>query len=47
VLLEVEGFTFETSVSVARSGLLDTRALLRIPKRCARKLGLILNDSKS
>lgn len=47
VLLEVEGFTFETSVSVARSGRLDTRALLRIPKRWARKLGLIPNDSKS
>jgi hypothetical protein len=47
VLLEVEGFTFETSVSVAPSGRLDTRALLRIPKPWARKLGLIANDSKS
>jgi hypothetical protein len=47
VLLEVEGFTFETSVSVAPSGRLDTRALLRIPKRWARKLGLIPNNSKS
>jgi hypothetical protein len=46
VLLEVEGFTFETSVSVAPSGRLDTRVLLRIPKPWARKLGLIANDSK-
>jgi hypothetical protein len=47
VLLEVEGFTFEASVSVAPSGRLDTRALLRIPKPWARKLRLIANDSKS
>ena len=47
VLLELEGFTFETSVSVAPSGRLGTRALLRIPKHWARKLGLIANDSKS
>jgi hypothetical protein len=47
VLLEVAGLTFETSVSVAPSGRLDTRALLRIPKPWARKLGLIANDCKS
>jgi len=47
VLLELEGFTFETSVSVAPSGRLGTRALLRIPKLWARKLGLIANNSKS
>jgi hypothetical protein len=45
VLLEVEGFTFESSISVAPSGRLDTRALLRIPKRWARILGLI-GDSR-
>jgi len=47
VLLEVEGFTLETSVSVAPSGRLDTRALLRIPKPWARKLGPIANDTSS
>lgn len=47
VLLEVEGFTFETSVSAAPSGRLDTRALLHIPKVWARKLGLIPIDSES
>jgi hypothetical protein len=41
VMLQVEGFTFETSVSVAPSGRLDTRVQLRIPKHWARKLGLI------
>jgi hypothetical protein len=41
VMLSVEGFTFETSVSVALSGRLETRVLLRIPKRWARKLGLL------
>jgi len=41
VLLEVEGFTFETEVSVAPSGRIVTRALIRIPKPWARKLGLI------
>lgn len=41
VLLEVEGFTFESSISVAPSGKLETRAMLRIPKRWARILGLI------
>ena len=41
VMLEVEGFTFETSVSVQLSGRLDTRVQLRIPKHWARKLGLI------
>jgi len=47
VLLELEGFTFETSVSVAPPGRIGTRALLRIPKPWAGKLGLIANDSKS
>jgi hypothetical protein len=46
-LLDLEGFTFETSVSVAPSGRLGIRALLRIPEPWARKLGLITNDSKS
>jgi hypothetical protein len=41
VMLQVEGFTFETSVSVAPSGRLDTRVLLRIPKHWARSLGLL------
>ena len=41
VLLEVEGFTFETAVSVTPSGRIVTRALIRIPKSWARKLGLI------
>ena len=46
VLLDLEGFTFETSVSVAPSGRLGTRALLRILKPWARKQGMIANDSK-
>ena len=33
VMLELEGLTFETSVSFASSGDLETRVLLRIPKR--------------
>lgn len=41
VILELEGFTFETSASYTSSGDLDTRVLLRIPKRWARKLGLM------
>lgn len=47
VLLEIQGSTFETSVSVAPSGRLSTRVMLRIPKPWARKLGLIAIDSKS
>ncbi len=47
VLLELEGFTFETSVSVSPSGRLGTRVMLRIPKPWARKLGMIANDRKS
>lgn len=41
VMLELEGFTFETSVSFDSSGDFHTRVLLRIPKRWARRLGLL------
>jgi hypothetical protein len=47
VMLDLEGFTFESSVSFAPSGRPDMRVLVRIPKRFARTLGLIANDSKS
>jgi hypothetical protein len=47
VLLEVVGFTFETWVSIAPSGRVDTRAMLRIPKPWARQLGLIARDKKA
>ena len=47
VMLDLEGFAFQASISFAPSGRLGTRALLRIPKPWARKLGLIANDSKS
>jgi hypothetical protein len=47
VMLDLEGFTFESSVSFAPSGRPDMRVLVRIPKRFARTLGLISNDSKS
>ena len=47
VMLDLEGFTFETSVSFAPSGRPEMRVLVRIPKRFARPLGLIANDSKS
>lgn len=46
VMLEVEGFTFETEVSVSPSGRVITRALIRIPKPWARKLGLIEGAEK-
>lgn len=41
VMIQVEGFTFETSVSVELSGRLTTRVQLRIPKHWARRLGLV------
>jgi hypothetical protein len=41
VMLELEGFTFDTTVSYASSGDFETRILLRIPKRWARTMGLI------
>jgi hypothetical protein len=44
---DLEGFTFETSVSFAPSGRPQMRVLVRIPKRFARSLGLIANGSKS
>ncbi len=47
VMLELEGFTFETSVSFASSGDFETRVLLRIPKRWARKLGLIGEEAQT
>lgn len=47
VMLEFEGFTFETSVTFAPSGRPEMQVLVRIPKRFARSLGLIANDSKS
>lgn len=40
VMLDLEGFTFETSVSFAPSGRPEMRVLVRIPKRFARPLGL-------
>ena len=47
VMLELEGFTFETSVSFAPSGRPEMRVLVRVPKRLARSLGLIANDGKT
>lgn len=41
VMLELEGFTFETSVFLDSSGDIHTRALLRIPKPWARRLGIL------
>jgi hypothetical protein len=41
VTLEIRGFAFETSAFFTSSGEFGTRALLRIPKRWASKLGLI------
>ena len=47
VMLDLEGFTFETSVSFAPSGMPEMRVLVRLPKRFARSLGLIANDGKT
>jgi hypothetical protein len=47
VMLDLEGFTFEASVSFAPSGRPEMRVLVRIPKRFARPLGLIADDRKS
>ncbi len=47
VMLELEGCTFETSVTFAPSGRPEMRALIRIPKRTARSLGLIAIEGKS
>ena len=47
VMLDLEGFTFETSISFAPSGRPEMRVRVRIPKRFARSLGLIANGSKS
>ena len=47
VMLELEGFTFETSVAFTPSGRPDMRVLVRVPKRFARSLGLLATDSKS
>lgn len=44
LMLDLEGFTFETSVSFAPSGRPEMHVLVRIPKRFARSLGLITND---
>lgn len=46
VMLDLEGFTFETSVSFAPSGRAEMRVIVRIPKRFARSLGLIANHSR-
>jgi len=46
-MLELEGFTFETSVSFAPSGSPEMRVLVRVPKRFAHSLGLIANDGKT
>ena len=42
VTLDLEGFTFETSVSFAPSGKPEMRVRVRIPKRFARSLGLMI-----
>jgi len=47
VMLNLEGFTFETSVSFAPSGRPEMRVVVRIPKRFARSLGLIAKGGKS
>lgn len=47
VMLDLESFTFETSVSFAPSGRPEMRVLVRVPKRFARSLRLIANDRKS
>ena len=47
VMLDLEGFTFDTSVSFAPSGRPEMWVRVRIPKRFARLLGLIANDGKS
>ena len=47
VMLDLEGFTFETSVSFAPSGRPEMRVLVRLPRRFARSLGLIANDEKT
>lgn len=47
VILDLEGFTFETSVSFAPSGRPEMRVVARIPKQFARTLGLIPNDGKT
>jgi hypothetical protein len=44
VMLDLEGFTFESSVSFAPSGRPEMRVLVRIPKRFARSLGLMIQD---
>lgn len=46
VMLDLEGVTFESSISFAPSGRPEMRVLMRIPKRMARSLGLIASDSK-
>lgn len=47
VMLELEGFTFETSVSFALSGKPEMRILMRIPKRMARSMRLIATECKT
>jgi hypothetical protein len=47
VMLDLKGFTFETSVSFAPSGRPEMRVLVRLPRRFARSLGLIVNDGKT
>jgi len=47
VMLELEGFTFETSVSFAPSGRPEMRVSVRLPRRFTRSLGLIANDGKT
>jgi hypothetical protein len=47
VMLDLEGFTFETSVSFAPSGRPEMRVRARIPKRFARALGLIDDANKA
>jgi hypothetical protein len=46
-MLELEGFTIETSVSFSPSGRPEMRVLVRVPKPFARSLGLIANDGKT
>lgn len=41
VMLDLEGMTFETSVSFSRSGRPYMWVRVRIPKHLARKLGLL------
>ena len=47
VMLELEGFTFDTTLSYTSSGEFETLLLMRIPKRWAQAMGLITDAEET